>query len=327
MQRVSAALMYAVPNVAETDLLLKAGADPNAKDKRGATPMTVAVIPYDSTAVLKLLVAKGAKVEGRLMPPVAQKGNIEAMRYLLSLGVSPGTEDDTAALNAALGSGCDACVRLLIEKGAPANGGRGANGQGSVLSQAAKRALTDLSQLLFEHGAPVDVRDRDGYTLLMQAVVSMEPPADRDRMVEWLLSKGADPNAKSLRGETAYLLASRAGATTAMELLAKAGAKTMLDQFPAPQPAPDHRAAVARSVPLLEVNGEAVFSKRGCVSCHSNSLTAMTVALARQKGFNVNEAQAKKELGLAINTEQPFLQADAAQDFDQVVAPIRWVIP
>ena len=304
----STALMYAVPNVAEADLLLQAGADPNAKNKRGATPMTVAVIPYDSTPVLKLLVAKGAKAEGRLMPPVAQKGNIEAMQYLLSLGVSPGSTEDSAALNAALGSGCDACVRLLIEKGAPADGARAANGQGGVLSQAAKRALPDLSQSLFEHGATVDVRDRDGYTLLMQAVVSMQSPADRDRMVQWLLSKGADPNAKSLRGETAYLLASRAGAAGAMELLAKAGATVMKDQFPTPVPSTDAHSAVARSVPVLDVNGEGVFKNRVCFSCHSNSLTAMTVALARQKGFTVNEAQAKKELGFAVATEQPFFE-------------------
>src|SRR5436190_4810751 len=45
-----------------------------------------------------------------------------------------------------------------------------------------------------------------------------------------------------------------------------------------------------------------------CVSIHSNSIPAMTVALARKKGFTVNEAQAKKELGFAIATDEPVLE-------------------
>jgi len=312
----STALMYASTNLAKTQILVSARADPNVRNKRGATPMTVAVTGYGSTPILKLLVSKGAVPEGRLMAPVAQKGDLEAIQYLLSIGVSPGAAvdssalaADSSALAAALGSGCDACVHLLLEKGAPADGNRSSGGgQSGVMGQAAKRALPDLAQLMFEHGAPLDVQDRDGYTLLMEAVITMQPPTDRDRMVEWLLSKGADPNAKSDRGETAYLLASRAGATGAMDLLLKAGAKELKDEWPAPAPAADARAAVERVLPLLEMSGEAVFKKRGCISCHNNSLPAMTVALARRKGLPINEEQAKKELGFAVATETPFVE-------------------
>ncbi len=100
-------------------------------------------------------------------------------------------------------------------------------------------------------------------------------------MVEWLLSKGADPNAKSDRGETAYLLASRAGAIGAMEILKKAGAQEMKDEWPVPAGAPDARTAVRKALPLLETSGEAFFKNRHCVSCHNNSLPQMTVAVAR----------------------------------------------
>ncbi|PYS36679.1 MAG: hypothetical protein DMG14_23905, partial [Acidobacteria bacterium] len=55
-------------------------------------------------------------------------------------------------------------------------------------------------------------------------------------------------------------------------------------------------------------SGEPVFKSRSCVSCHSNSLPAMTVALARKKGFAVNEGQAKKELGFAVATDTPYLE-------------------
>ena len=117
-QAGSTALMYAATNLANAQLMLAAGADPDARNKRGATPMTVAVTAYGSTPVLKLLVAKGAKPEGRLMSPVAQKGDIDAIRYLLSIGVSAGDPGDISALSAAVGSSCEACVRLLLEKGA-----------------------------------------------------------------------------------------------------------------------------------------------------------------------------------------------------------------
>jgi hypothetical protein len=65
---------------------------------------------------------------------------------------------------------------------------------------------------------------------------------------------------------------------------------------------------VEKVLPFIETSGEAVFKNRGCISCHNNSLPAMTVALARQKGFTVNEEQAKKELGFAVATEKPFLE-------------------
>jgi len=196
----STALMYAATNLAKTKLLLDAGADLNAKAKRGATPMNVAVTTFGSTPILKLLKSKGAEPEDRLMTLAAAKGDLEAIQYLLSIGVPPG-DASSSSISAALTARCDACVRLLVEKGAPANGARpngtistniGAS-SGSVLNDSVKRGMTDLSQLLVEHGASLASKDREGFTLLMQAVLSIEPPPARDRTVEWLLSKGADP--------------------------------------------------------------------------------------------------------------------------------------
>src|SRR5207249_11858097 len=120
-----------------------------------------------------------------------------------------------------------------VEKGAPANGLR-ANGAG-VLNDTAKRALPELSQFLLDHGASLESKDREGFTLLMQAVLSMEAPAARDRMVQWLLSKGVDPNAKNERGDTAYLLAARVGIASTLNLLVKAGAKEAREEWPKPE--------------------------------------------------------------------------------------------
>src|SRR5215475_13412167 len=216
----STALMYAATNLPKTRLLVDAGADVNVTNKRGATPMSVAVTSSGSTAVLKLLTSKRAKPEDRLMALAASKGDLEAIQFLLSIGVPPG-DSTGGAISAAITALCEVCARLLVEKGAPASGVR-PNG-GGVLNDTAKRAMPELSQFLLDHGASLESKDREGFTLLIQAVLSMEPPPARDQMVQWLLSKGIDPNAKNDRGETAYQLAARMGITSTMDLLVKAG--------------------------------------------------------------------------------------------------------
>jgi len=312
----STALMYAATNLAKTRVLLDAGADVKAKGKNNATPMSVAVTTFGSTPVLKLLVSKGAEPEPRLLTSSAAVGDLEAIQFLLSTGVAPGDRTG-AAISAAIGARCQACARLLVEKGAPADGVR-PNGTlsspigatlGGVLNDAAKRAMPELSQFLLDHGASLESRDRENFTLLMQAVLSMEPPPARDRMVEWLLSKGVDPNAKNDRGDTAYQLAARVGIASTLDLLVKAGAKGVKEEWPKPAGgAPSVEAALKKVIPMIEMSGEPGWKSRHCVSCHSNSLPAMTVALARKKGFVVNEEQAKKELGFAIATDEPVLE-------------------
>jgi ankyrin repeat protein len=301
----STALMYAATNLEETRLLLDWGADAKVTAKRGATPMSVAATAFGSTPVLKLLAAKGAEPEDRLMTLAASKADLEAIRYLLGIGVRAGNATGTT-LAAAIAARCEECVRLLVEKGAPASAVRAVGG--GLLQETVKRAMPELSQFLLDHGAPLETREREGFTLLMQAVFSAEPAADRERMVEWLLAKGVDPNAANERGETPYQLAARMGSTSIMERLVRAGAKEVREAWPKPAGGTSASAAVKRVLPLIETSGEAVFKSRGCVSCHNNSLPAMTVALARKKGFAVNEEQAKKELGFAVATDTPYVE-------------------
>ena len=81
------------------------------------------------------------------MTLAAGTGDLEAIQYLLSVGVSPGDRTG-AALSAAITARCEACARLLVERGAPANALRpngtlntnvGAS-SGGVLNDTAKRA-------------------------------------------------------------------------------------------------------------------------------------------------------------------------------------------
>src|SRR6185436_15101209 len=94
------------------------------------------------------------------------------------------------------------------------------------------------------------------------------------------------------------------GNTPVVDLLLKAGAK---DGAPPaqpsakPAPAASVRAALDRSLPLLQRNDETFLRKAGCVSCHNNTLTAMTVAAARKKGLPVNEPIAQRQLKTIAN--------------------------
>src|SRR5207249_1770822 len=206
--------------------------------------------------------------EDRLMLLAAQNGDYDAIQFLLSLGI-PAGDVAGATVSAAITARCEACARLLVEKGATVSGLR-ATGAG-VLNDTAKRAMPELAQFLVDHGASLESKDREGFTLLIQAVLSMEPPPARDRMIEWLLSKGADPNAKNDRGDTAYALAARVGLTSTLDILTKAGAKETTEEWPKPAGntlSPD--AAVKKVIHTIEMSGEPGWKARQCVSCHSN---------------------------------------------------------
>jgi mono/diheme cytochrome c family protein len=58
------------------------------------------------------------------------------------------------------------------------------------------------------------------------------------------------------------------------------------------------RAAIARSLPLLQDVGVAFVKKMGCVSCHHNSVVSVAVAAARRNGYAVNEAAAREQLSV-----------------------------
>ena len=52
-------------------------------------------------------------------------------------------------------------------------------------------------------------------------------------------------------------------------------------------------AAVTRSLTLLQASGRTWIEKSGCVSCHHQALPAVSVALARARGFRLDEEAAR----------------------------------
>ena len=89
------------------------------------------------------------------------------------------------------------------------------------------------------------------------------------------------------------------GATPVVDLLAKAGAKEATPfkiESMNPKPAGSSQQAIARSLPLLQKSDSMFLKKSGCVSCHNNTLTAMTIAAVRKRGLKVDEQNAGNQV-------------------------------
>ncbi|MBI3651622.1 MAG: ankyrin repeat domain-containing protein [Acidobacteria bacterium] len=150
---------------------------------------------------------------------------------------------------------------------------------------------------LLDRGVEANARDPKGNTLLMLAASSDALPI---ATVKSLLDHGAALDAKNVEGQTALDLAKLKGATAIVDLLIKAGAKASAapvgNPLPQPKPAASIRGALERSLPLLQKADVIFMQKSGCVSCHNNSLTAMTVATARRSGLAVDDRIAHNQM-------------------------------
>ena len=110
--------------------------------------------------------------------------------------------------------------------------------------------------------------------------------------VKRLIAGGADVNAKNPRGQTALDFARARGKNAVVDLLVESGAKdsgTPTAQQLDFKPAGSVREAIQRSIPLLQLTDVTFAQKSGCISCHNNTFTAVSVAGAREKRIPVNE--------------------------------------
>mgnify|MGYP001182391464 CR=1 FL=1 len=290
------ALMWAAGDVAKVRLLLAHGADANARSDEGASALTMAAGRFGSAPVLQLLLTHGADVNASVpsvMGPTtalsesAYAGDLEALRLLL--GHQPAASTLPLALQLSLKAECDACFELM-------SGAADAAIRDRLLIGAVPPRGDGAGLLaLLRPGAAVNVRDAEGRSLLMLASLA---EGTSPATLQALLDRGADIAATSPAGANALDFAERMGRTANVALLRKAGAvptPTTRTELPVPSPTADAGAAVARSLPLLQRVDVTFLSKSGCVSCHNNSLTALSVVAARQHGMQVNRETERRQ--------------------------------
>lgn len=295
-------LMWAATNLEKTQLLLAHGADVNAKSDDLHTALMIAARRPGNTAIVKLLLEHGANANPNPKPENESSPLIEAVtagdaattELLLAHGADGKAAGETG-LSMSVATSCDKCLEMLAPK--------------ITDKDVFTASLQDIAvygdmkavQLMLDHGADVKAYDPLGRTALMYAAVSDMLPLDE---VKLLIDRGANVNAKSKHtnagdeGESVLEMAKRNGDTPVVKLLLASGAKDggATPVVLTPRLKNDIRLAIQDSIPLLQTADANFANKSGCVSCHNNSLTAMTVGLTRKQGFHIDEATASAQL-------------------------------
>ncbi len=208
-----------------TKILLKAGAELNAKDEDGDTPLHGAALD-GHTEVARILVKAGAKVNAKdkdgLTPlyGAALDGHTEVARILLKAGAKVNAEikGGSTPLLWAAHQGHAGFVKILLKSGAKVNA-KDADGT-TPLHWAARRGKTEVAKILVAAGAEVNGKNDYGETPLHWALDG------HTEVVKLLVKAGGEVNAKDEDGRTPLDWAIKGSSKEVIELLRRHGAKT-----------------------------------------------------------------------------------------------------
>jgi len=186
--------MPAIDYGSTLEVLIKHGANIEARDEENATPLMRAA-ELGQTQVVHALLEKGANVNAN-----DRDGNTALMLAACECAVV----DMPETLES---------MKLLVEKRADVNARN--NAGKTALMWAAFAGRSENMPILLDNGARVDARDQRGNTALLISAGSGpyigSGAVDTVEPVKLLLARGADLKARNKNGETALMLASSNG--------------------------------------------------------------------------------------------------------------------
>jgi ankyrin repeat protein len=222
--------------------LAEAGADLNLTDPDGTNALTLAIINahYDAAA---LLLDLGTDPN---VPDVKGMAALYAAVDMHTLDETPGrpepkvsgTLDSLGAISALLAHGAnpDAQLQAPILERVHNNGDPGLGGGATALMRAAKKADVATMQLLLDHGANPNVRNKNAATAILFAAglggmarfaeydQKRGTEADMIEAVKLCLDRGADINAADDSGQTALHMAAAQRGDDFVRFLVRSGA-------------------------------------------------------------------------------------------------------
>jgi uncharacterized protein len=185
-------------SVVEIDRLVKEGADLNARDTFGRTPMMVAAFRQDDAAV-RALIEAGANINA-----------LEHQSYdVITIAA---VLNDLETLKTVLAAGGNA--RAITSPYS-----------GTALIAAAHLGHAEVCEALIKARAPLDHVNNLGWTALIEAIVLGDGGARHQATVEVLIKAGANLNLPDRNGSTPLALARQKGYAQIAQMLEQAGAK------------------------------------------------------------------------------------------------------
>lgn len=317
-------LHYGVGNGRVVELLLKAGANPNARSVAGGTPLHAAAGRPESFTQVKRLVEAGAEVDPVRIPSApfeprdtplslaAFMGDERTVRFLLDRGAAPGgtggTDGPYSPVAGAALAGRERILRMLVARGGSVNCDDGFAGH--ALNIAAYARHTHLIPFLLEQDIDLHRKSPFGEGVPPMVWSAYDETGD-PALAHALLDRGLDVNEPSSAGSTALSWALKRGETPLVASLRSRGAtetpakRKTVPNHPVPEDRREReravRGSVQRALGLLQRSSDGFLDngfvkQSGCVSCHHQTLPAVTFALAQERGFLLDEASLARQL-------------------------------
>ncbi|KAJ8521330.1 hypothetical protein ON010_g17836 [Phytophthora cinnamomi] len=200
--------------------LVESGADVNAVDNKGWSPLVFAV-GSGKLDVAGFLIEAGAdssvveKKKAELLSDAVQNGKLDTIRYLMESGDANATDEQgkTLLMIAAQCSQMDV-VRFLVDRGADLNAVDNLNNSTPLL-----RDELPMIWLLIEAGADVNAADNWGLSSLFYGAVN----SNLD-VIQLLVESGADINAVDSRKHPPLMIAARRCWLDGVQFLVNCGA-------------------------------------------------------------------------------------------------------
>ena len=305
------ALLYAVGKVDSVKILLDRGAQVNRASKFGTTPLITAARYPGSSAVVRLLLERGAYPHANkesgfdALRAAGEAGDSETYKMLLAAGVKPANVIAPAMM------GHRAILEMALNAGANINfdGGHA----GHALNFALYGHQPEIAKLLVERGADLNFRSPRGEHQTPPLLWAAYNESGDASVARAMIERGVDVNTLSFVGDSALDWARDRNNKALEKVLLEAGARKGSalrkqkvipnHELPADGKVPDEqiRDSASRAIALLQRSSDAflrsgVVRQQACVSCHQQTFPAIAFAWARERGVPVDEISIARQL-------------------------------